>query len=547
MDSAVPPAGSMAEIDVAPPPAIELVDSVPRAAQWTLQLGLLVAAVAVTTYREFELDRFYVPKELALHATALVAGILLLRRGRASGFGIVDALLALFVLLSAASAVLATNHWLAFRALAITVSGVVIFWCASELARRGAQRPLLAAVAATAVAAVATALLQAYGVRHDVFSLNRAPGGTLGNRNSIAHIAAFSLPLVIVCALGARRWYGYLLGAAGTMLVMTGLVLTRSRAGWLGFAAVLVMLAGAFVIAPALRRSRRTVVRLAGLLLLGGAGAGAAVLLPNTLQWRSDNPYLDSLRGVAQYQEGSGAGRLVQYRHSLNMAAAAPVLGAGPGNWPVRYPEHAAPRDPSMSGGTPGTTSNPWPSSDWVAFVSERGYAAALVLLLVFAILLVTALRRLRAADDADSALPAAALAAMIAGVLVVGAFDAVLLLALPAFIVFAALGAIAPQSSSGRAPRLRRGVLIALLAITAVGVVRSSAQLAGMHIYTQTSNATALSRAALIDPGNFRLRVRLARANSGLPRAERCRHARAAHALMPSAQEARNLSRRCN
>jgi O-antigen ligase len=513
-----------------------------------LQLGAVVIMLAAVTWREFELDRFFVPKELVLHVTALLAAGALLRGARALRFTGVDVLLGGFLLLSVVSAVAATNGWLAMRAVAISISGVAVFWSARAVAAAGLARPLLSALALAVVVGTATSLLQAYGVRSDFFSINRAPGGTFGNRNFIAHLAAFGLPVVLFAALAARRWYGYLLGSAGAMLVVGSLVLTRSRAGWLAFGAVLLVLAVALILSRALRSDARTWARLVGLVALAGAGAVGAVLLPNVLQWRSDNPYLDSIRGVANYQEGSGAGRLVQYRRSMVMAQGAPVLGIGPGNWPVHYPEHAAPRDPSLSGSTPGTTSNPWPSSDWVAFVSERGVLATLLLMLVFISLAYGAFRRLLATAEREAALAGTATVAVIAALLVAGLFDAVLLLAWPAFITWAALGALSPAGTAGLPlpPAVRTTAFALVVAAVAAGALRSTAQLTGMGIYAQRTDTAWLTRAARIDPGNYRIRVRLARPGTGLPRAARCEHAHAAHALFPNAREARTLSRGC-
>src|SRR6185312_6490774 len=81
--------------------------------------GAIGVALAVLPYKTFDLDRFFVPKELVLHGA--------------------DALLSCLVL-------------------AVVLVGV-------------------------------TALLQAYGLETDYVSLNRAPGGTLGNRNFVAHLA----------------------------------------------------------------------------------------------------------------------------------------------------------------------------------------------------------------------------------------------------------------------------------------------------------------------------------------------------------------------
>ena len=49
--------------------------------------------------------------------------------------------------------------------------------------------------------------------------------------------------------------------------------------------------------------------------------------------------------------------------------------------------KYAARRDPSLDNSRGGMTANPWPSSDWVAYASERGPAAALLLLAAFGLI----------------------------------------------------------------------------------------------------------------------------------------------------------------
>ncbi|HSJ10094.1 MAG TPA: O-antigen ligase family protein [Longimicrobiales bacterium] len=545
-----------------------------RAAFAVLAMGAVLVVLAVVTWRDYELDRFYVPKELVLHATAAAAGLLSLRAFRRMAWSWIDGLLLAYVALGVVSALLAQNGWLATRALAITASSLAIFWTARVLHDAGRGRQVLAIVAVAVIAGAATSLLQTYGVRSDFFSINRAPGGTLGNRNSIAHMAAFGLPVVLLLTLTARSIFTYLLGAVGSTLVVATLVLTRSRAGWLGLAAVLVIFAGAVVVSAAVRR--QALLRLLGIVALAGAGVAGAVLLPNNLRWVDDNPYLSSVRDVANYREGSGAGRLVQYRQTLKLAASSPMLGVGPGNWAVAYPEHAVRRDPSLDTREAGRTANPWPSSDWVAFAAERGFPALLLLVGALAGIALASLRTLLNAGDDDDALHAVALLATLAATVVAGLFDAVLLLALPALLVWAALGALwKPALRVTRAQResthvsgvshvsgtahvyerpparepLRGLPTVAaafVLLVCLVGALRSASQLAGMGIDANVDRVAWLDRGAIIDPGNYRLRVRLARPGSGLPRERRCEHARAAADLYPSAAQARSLSRGC-
>ncbi len=542
-DAAAPVAAAPLEVEVAGATTAD------RRALHALQLGALLVVLAAITWKTYELDRFFIPKELVLHVAALV-GVLAVRRGlRTPRAGWVDLLLVLFLGLGLASSVLATNPWNAARALAISVSGVGVFWAARAVREAGLSPRLLAAIAVAVVVGCVTSLLQTYGVETDFFSINRAPGGTFGNRNFVAHMAAFGLPVLLLVTVTARHAAGWLAGALGTMLVVATLFLTRSRAAWLAAAAALLVLALALLLAPALRGHGRTWRRTIGIAVLGAAGIAAALLVPNTLDWRSDNPYLESMRDVANYEEGSGRGRLVQYRQSLRMAADNPLFGVGPGNWGVEYADYAAANDPSLSRSTAGMTANPWPSSDWVAFVAERGVPAALLLLLAFAAIGVRALQQLFRAATPDDALRAAALIALLLATAVAGMFDAVLLLALPTLLVFAAAGALyePPEGRLHVGPRAR-GIALGVLALfAALGAVRSAAQLAAMGIHTETNDARLLRAAALVDPGNFRVRLQLARGGSGLGREARCRHARAAHALYPNAAEARRLSNRCD
>ena len=486
-----------------------------------VQLGAIAVVLAVTPREAFDLDRFLVPKEIVLHATALIAGVLALRRVALSR---IDWLLAGYLALSAASAIFATNVWLGMRAAALSASAVLLFWVARALREEGRGRAVVNALAFAVVLAAATALLQAYGVELTIFPRSRAPGGTLGNRNFVGHAAAFGLPLVLLAVLRARR---FVFAVPGVAIVFASLVLTRSRAAWLACAVSLAVFFVAMLVSRAVPWKRLTAIALVAL-----AGVAAALVLPNALRWRSDNPYLESVQGVVNYEEGSGRGRLVQYAHSLRMAAAHPILGVGAGNWPVRYPEYAARNDGSIDPSESGTTFNPWPSSDWVAFVSERGFAATALLGIALVLLFVRGWTQLRT----EEGLEAAALLATITAACVAGAFDAVLLLALPSFVVWTALGVLSRQPPAVHRQPIAT-ILLALIAL--LGAARSTSQLIAMEIYSTRGDRASLESAAAIDPGNYRVRLRLARKG-------RCEHALAARELFPNAGAAKAAARRC-
>lgn len=506
-----------------------------------LQIGAVLIVIAVTAQDSFDLDRFLVPKELVVHLVALLAGLTGFRLLRRVSFGAVDAALVAFLAISVVSTIFAVNLWAGLRALALTGSALLLFWLARAHAER--RDAILGALAAGVVLAASISLLQAYGIRLDLFAQQRVPGGTLGNRNFVAHAAAFGSPLLWLMVLRAQRM---VLPLAGSALLAAALVLTRSRAAWLAFAAMTVVFFGSLLLSAIVRWDGPTWRRLLAIVLFCGAGAAAALLLPNTLRWNSDNPYVDSVKDVANYKEGSGRGRLLQYERSLSLAVRNPILGVGPGNWPVRYPAAVDRNDPSLDPSTPGMTFNPWPSSDWVAYFTERGFLGGLLILGVFARIAWVSLGRARTAMSRDEALANIALLTLITATVVVGAFDAVLLLAFPTFIVWLGVGVLFANPEVSTNPSMEPArlaplaPLLLVLVVSAAGVLRSGGQLVAMELLEQ---GRSLRTAAWFDPGSYKLHMRLARTGK---RAERCEHSIAARTLFPSSQAARAASRGC-
>jgi O-antigen ligase len=519
-----------------------------RVAAVILSLGALAAVLVTLQWKVFELDRYFVPKELVLNAAGLVVtGAVVLRRPVIRGDA-ADWLLALFLGWSAISALLATNHWLAQRALAVSMSSAAVFWCARSLSAMGFRRLLLASAAVAGTIAAITSLLQAYGLESEFFTLARAPGGTLGNRNFIAHIAAITLPAAAWCTVTARRSGGALAGYLAVGVLAAVLVLSRSRAAWLAVICSILVIAIPLMIS---RRhwSERVGARLAVLLLSIALGGLVAIALPNSLNWRSDSPYLDTARNVVDYSTGSGRGRVAQYMNSLEIVRADPVFGAGPGNWPVRYVRYAPRGDKSLT--ESGMTANPWPSSDWIAFLSERGVVAAAALLGVFTVLFAGALRRWKELPDGESVLAKVALAATIVATGVVSAFDAVLLLPAPAFIAWLAIGAAAGGRRTTRSatlsPGLKRLFSFTALLLMTVAVVRSATMVKAMTSVRRGGNTAGWVEGARWDPGSYRINQRVAELQASRRRCGSARpYARRAAALFPDAPAPRRILRRC-
>ncbi len=515
-----------------------------------LGTGALAAALVVLPYRSFELDRFFAPKELALHAAAAIAALVLLVGGRRLTVTRVDVALGAWVVLSIVSALFAGNHWFAYRALTVTLSGAMTFWAARRIGEAGFGGAMARVLALVVTAGAATALAQAYGMKLEFAALNRAPGGTFGNRNFMAHLSAAGLPLLLYCIATARSGVGAMWWTASLVATTGALVLSRTRAAWLallisGALAMLVLFRGPPLLeSPAARRRLRTG--------LGAAVVGVvlALAIPNRLDWKSDNPYLDSVVGVMNYREGSGRGRVKQYVNSLKLAAAHPLLGVGPGNWPVAYPRIAPPDDPSLMEGT-GTTANPWPSSDWVAALSERGALAAVAWVGVIVLLVGTALRaRWDSSLTPDVRLRALAGAGVVAVAAMEGGFDAVLLLATPMVVVSSAAGAMIPAGrivdTVVQTAKARRWLIGVVALVGATSVFASMRRVEAMALY-ERGTVASLEEAAVRDPGSYRVRLHAAEVYAARSQCVNARrHALAARALLPAASAPRHVLTGC-
>ncbi len=508
-----------------------------------LTAGGLGVVLAGTPSPVFDLERYTVPKALALHLTALAALALLLPRWRTLRLGMVDLLLAAALAWSAVSALFAVNRWLALHALGLSASALAVYALARSIAGRPAAALALTGIGLAATVAAATGLAQAYVGEWTLFASERTPGGTFGNRNFLAHFTVIALPLLGLLTVRARRRAGMIAGAVGVGLAVAILVLTRSRAAWL---AGLLSLAVMALLAARARPWRWTLPPggAAAVLAALTLGAGAALLLPNRLQWASDSPYRDSLGGLVNYREGSGRGRLVQYRNSLSLVAADPLLGVGPGNWFVHYPRVTTPGDPSFAGADPIPT-NPWPSSDWVAFVTERGPVGALLLLLAGGAACLTAWRR-AGAGDPELQGPAIALGGVLTAALVTGALDAVLHLAAPAYLVAALTGLLLPPTGAvverPLAGRRRALAVWGAVAAALLVTVASLGQVLSIRLTADRGRAAA-ERAVRYDPGSHRLHLRLATLGAC---GARVPHARAALRLLPYHSWPRQALARC-
>lgn len=534
-------------------------------ARWApllLAAGALGVVLAHVESQVFDLERFQAPKALALHVTALALLLTGAVRRPSRGGAVVGLALA-FVAWSALSAAFATNPWLGLGSWGISFSAAVVLVGAGGMSDER-RNLVLAWILGAVVLGAAVGVAQAYGWRTPWLASSRPPGGTFGNRNFLAHLAAIGAPALLTTLVEARRRGGRWAAVLGLTVVTLAVVLTRSRAAWLGGAAGILVTGVALALGPGGRRAPSGTRRLGVGALALAASVGAAVVVPNALAWNTDSPYVGTLTRLADFREGSGRGRMIQYRTSLELAAESPVLGVGPGNWFVHYPRVTDPGDPSF-GGHLTIPTNPWPSSDWVALLTERGAPALLLLLAAGGIAWLASLRRawgreavgrVREATPGERRpgppVPVAGLAAAgahtggaaLAGILtataVTGLFDAVLLLPAPALVVAALAGTLLPWRPPLPTPvRGGRWVRAGLLLVAAALVTHAALTTASVALTAIGRETSTLARASRLAPWDHRLRLLLAERG-------RCADAHAAVRLLPFHARARELAEGC-
>lgn len=190
------------------------------------------------------------------------------------------------------------------------------------------------------------------------------------NRNYIAQLLI--PPLfggLILWADGVRRRGSWLILAA-CALILVAIVLTRSRAVWLGLT-----VAAVFCLAWSLRgRNRRQWWRAVMTALLAAFSMSAFLLGMHLALPAFDLPSpLETLATLLQPDQGSAGGRLQRWINALPMLRDNPWWGVGPGNWVESYFAYRGHTVPDPIG-------LPLPFNAYIELAGELGIPALLLM-----------------------------------------------------------------------------------------------------------------------------------------------------------------------
>jgi O-antigen ligase len=431
---------------------------------------------------------------------------------------------------------------------------------ASVLDAGGPRRRVLEAITMASAAVAAMGLLQHAGLLPLSIPVISTPGSTFGNRNQAAEAMAMALPFGIrAFARSPERESRAIMGAS-VVLELLFLGATRARGAWIGAACGLgaaAWFARARLSRAAIAAAVAAVVATAIVASVPGrfdprdAGdtkryAGVVELLQDGLDTRST-----TLRT-----------RLGLWARTVAMIGDHPLLGVGPGNWPVAFPHYAEPG--ATRDGVLTTTRAPRQAhDDLLERLAETGMPGLLALGLLGASTVAAARRRLDARDDETRSTAAAAASSLVAlAAISLASFP----LEMPATIALAgvALGWLAaeprPDAARSRAVRGRGDALVrlAVLACASLLVACASARATrrvrgsrwlgvaerAMRVDRGAAGAAealaALQLALEATPGSFRAELRASQMLRREKRpADAARAARAAMAIEPGAPNA--------
>lgn len=321
--------------------------------------------------------------------------------------------------------------------LAAQLAALVLLTCARQAAEgeeRGRERVLDGLIVIACLIA-ALAIYEAAGGAL-WWDAPRRPGATFGNRNAVGGFCAIALPLAVArCWERPRSWR-----AAAPMMLALAVLLCRARSSWLALLLVSAAAAGALLAARRRRGpralppgDRRAALTVAAALVTALAAAAA---VPWRLAWKEPSPMAASFSRLLDYESGTGKSRVEQHLVGLEMLAAHPLFGVGPGTWRREAPRyaHAAP------GQHVAFLAPLWtPASDLLRHLVELGLVGMATAMAMAALLLRAGWRRLRRGGGAQlaAARQTAALLASFAAALIICAFDG--LLARPASLALVA------------------------------------------------------------------------------------------------------------
>ncbi len=250
-----------------------------------------------------------------------------------------------YLILNSVSVLYAADPVVGLHELNKMLSGFLLFLLVANWLRPRDVPPILVAGAACGILVSLVGISEYLGWRPFIIPSAGLPSATFGYRNLAAMYLIQSIPLCIGLFAIARSRGIAVLAASSGALMLVFLIYTRTRGAWAGLIGSLLI---TLVIWTA-TRSRRPISH-ARLSVAKKISAVGAILLVAAIGWLPSNlpkigpQSIDEKKAsiatafTSVAEQGAGRGRLILWKHTLEMVQDHAALGVGLGNWAVHYP-----------------------------------------------------------------------------------------------------------------------------------------------------------------------------------------------------------------
>ncbi len=241
-------------------------------------------------------------------------------------------LLMLAILSTIFSMLKTTSIWASIQLL----NYIVIFYLVIHTIRTRSQlRQLVYVIIGVAVFLSVFGLFKKFGINPfpwwDYGDLKYSPdwlSATYGNHNHMAGYLEMVIPIALALLLTGLRGGTLFLFIYLSLLMLTALVLTLSRGGWIGCLAGLSFMVIALLTSPRFERKR----------LLGAIAGGAFVLALVVL---ASTPVVERIRTLMEKDQTANLGsRQIAWEGVLKVIPDRPFLGTGPGTFATVFTQY---------------------------------------------------------------------------------------------------------------------------------------------------------------------------------------------------------------
>ncbi len=261
--------------------------------------------------------------------------------------------IALYLIFTAIALSQAVNPVTGLVNLAHQLTFALLFFLVLNTLRIEAVPGLLRISAGVGILVSAIGILESRGFDLALFPIsNGRPSATFAYRNFAATYLIMNIPLALALWIRSRDLKDLCLGAVSTGAMAVFLIYTRTRGAWIGLAGsalITVLLVGhawwhwktPFNLSKLPFRLRPGVSVLIPVLILT---VSLSLFPPNIASRHSraiDEKKVEFVAALASVTNpGADRGRLLMWRHTLEIIGDHPLFGVGPGNWQYIYPRY---------------------------------------------------------------------------------------------------------------------------------------------------------------------------------------------------------------